>query len=345
MNLPPSLDYFDEEELRRIPKWAAYYFALGQLASSLTGEATRFVIGVAVPTRAFCAPLVSLGAVTGEADERVHKSQQKHFSELLKLPSGTAVTLQVKDRVLQARIEGSGKLERNGEMVDFVKVKPKKGQVQWVPLKNSHRVKLSNHKSAVPNRQIGQRVQDNSSFSRHFFSQEAAEHGAIGSSKLCAVIGSRRQLKHEFREQKFLVRTDYENTDEGTLQDVVRVKSFGKESEQFLSEIFNPSERPGIDATQPIAEVISQPDSDLMVDFPVVIFDGCLPFLQQHFHWGGQNQVVILDRTDRKFDDAVDEFNRQFIRRIVDTDILESLEFLPEAPPGVELQLFEEKRC
>ncbi|MEM7474707.1 MAG: hypothetical protein AAF483_06920 [Planctomycetota bacterium] len=345
MNLPTSLDYFDEEELRRIPNWAAYYYALGQLASSFTREATRFVMGVAVPTRAFCAPLVALGAVTGEADERVHKSLERHFSELLKLPVGTAVTFRNKDRVLKARIEGSGRLERNGEWIDFVKVKPQKGQVQWVPLKNSHRVKLSDHKGAVRKRQIGQVVKDNSSFSKHFFSQESAEHGAIGSSNLCAVVGNRRQLTHEFREQKFLVRTSHEDDDEGTLQDVVKVKSLGKDSEQFLSEIFTPSERPQNDAAQPVAEVISRSDSDLLIDFPVVIFDGCLPFLQQHFHWAIQNQVVIFDRTDRKFDDAIEEFNRQYIRRIVDTDIIESLEFLPEAPPGVELQLFEEKRC
>ena len=190
------------------------------------------------------------------------------------------------------------------------------------------------------------RDSDNSSFSKHFFSEEGANHGAIGSSNLCAVVGNRTQLAREFREQKFLARADSnDDADEGTLQDVVRVKSLGKESEQFLSEIFNPSQNPVIEKVQPVAEVFSQPDSAFLTEFPVVIFDGCLPFLQQHHHWGSQNTVVILDRTDRKFDDAIDEFNRQFVRRIVDGDILESLEFLPEAPPGVELQLFKEKRC
>ena len=345
MSLPTSLNYFDEEELRQVPNWAAYYYALGQLASSFSGEATRFVMGVAVPTRAFCAPLVALGAVTGEADERIHKSLEEHFSELLKLPIETAVTLQDKDRVLKARIDGHEKSERNGEIVDYIRVRPIRGRVHLIPQKHCYRVRLSKHRAAEKKRQIGQLVKDNSSFSKHFFSQEAAEHGAIGSSNLCAVVGNRRQLTHEFREQKFLVRTDREDDDEGTLQDIVRVKSLGKDAEQFLSEIFTPSERPELEAAQPIAEVISRPESELLIDFPVVIFDGCQAFLQQHHHWGSQNKVVILDRTDRKFDDAIDEFNRQFFRRIVDTNILESLEFLPEAPPGVELQLFEEKRC
>lgn len=341
MNLPASLDYFDDEELRRIPNWATYYYALGQLASSFTKEEVRYVVGVAVPTRAFCAPLVALGAVAGEADGRVHKSQQKHFDELLKLRPGTAVTIQVKGRAIKARIE-----ERNGQSDDFVFVETKQGQVQYVPIQNCHSVKLSTHKEAVRKRPVGQRVNDNSSFSKHFFSEEGANHGAIGSSNLCAVVGNRTQLAREFREQKFLARADSnDDADEGTLQDVVRVKSLGKESEQFLSEIFNPSQNPVIEKVQPVAEVFSQPDSAFLTEFPVVIFDGCLPFLQQHHHWGSQNTVVILDRTDRKFDDAIDEFNRQFVRRIVDGDILESLEFLPEAPPGVELQLFKEKRC
>ena len=284
------------------------------------------MIGVAVPTRAFCAPLVALGAVTDQADKRIFRDKHEHFELLCQQPKGTPVSIQVKikkrDRVLEARIEGTEtKNNIDGKLVKYVRVKPTKGRVYPVSLPYCHKVKLAASATASSkDRQVGKLINDNSGFSKHFFSEEAAEHGALGSSRLCAVVGNKHQLEHEFRQQKFSVKAESHEDEYGVLQDVAKVKSFGKDSEQFLSEIFAPTDKRISVADKPTAEILANADPLKLQEYPIIVFDGCRSFLK-HKVWKHQNFVVILDRTDSKFDDAVEEFNRQFMRRVVETNV------------------------
>jgi len=345
LNLPASLEYFENEDLKHVPAWAAYYFAIGKLASSLANESSRYVIAIAVPTRAYCASLIALGAVTDQADKNVHRSKAEHFSMLCDLPSRTSVTIRVKNRLQQAIICGK-EMNEDGKTVKYLRIKPKKGQVRLINQSQSHNVKVASKRTELKERQTGQLVEDNSAFSKHFFAENAAEHGALGSSKLCAVVGIRRYLEHEFTQQRFSVKTEKSDAAaEGTLQDVIKVRSIGKDSEQFLAAIFSPNEKARKSPTQPVAETVSQNAPVSHEEFPVVVFDGANAYLKQHENWKGQNSVVVLDRTDNRFEDAVDELNRQFMGRVVKSDVLNTLEFLPDAPPGVEIQLSEVKRC
>lgn len=260
-------------------------------------------------------------------------------------PKGTSVTIRVKNRLQQAIISGKEMNKDNGT-VKYLRIKPKKGQVRLINESQSHLVKVSAKRTQLRKRQVGQFVKDNSEFSKHFFSEDAAEHGAVGSSKLCAVVGSKRQLEHEFTQQRFSVTPDGGNeAAKGVLQDIIKVKSLGKESEQFLSAIFSTSKTPTRPVDQPSAETVAQGTPIAHEEFPVVVFDGANAYLKQNRNWQRQNRVVVLDRTDSKFEDAVDELNRQFMGRIVETEVLNMLEFLPNAPAGVEIQLSEVKRC
>ena len=311
----------------------------------LANEPTRYVIAVAVPTRAYCATLIALGAVTDQADKRVFRDKTEHFSMLCNKPSGTSVTIRVKNRLLQAIICGK-EMEADGVAVKYLRIKPKKEQVRLINESHAHLVKIAGKRTELRKRQVGQIVNDNSDFSKHFFSEGSAEHGALGSSKLCAVVGSQRLLRHEFTQQRFTVKAEDETAaKEGVLQDVIKVKSLGRDSEQFLAEIFSSNEKSGKTSDQHTAESIAGSDSLSQEKFPVVVLDGSNAYLKQRDSWLKQNIVVVLDRTDGKFEEAVNELNRQFMGRIVDTDVLNAMDFLPDAPAGVEIQLSEVKRC
>ena len=70
-----------------------------------------------------------------------------------------------------------------------------------------------------------------------------------------------------------------------------------------------------------------------------VVFDGALGFLKWGQMWHGRHQVVILDRTEPYFDDAISAINTRFSQNRTDGEVA-----LPgsDAPPGGEVLAFRE---
>ena len=70
-----------------------------------------------------------------------------------------------------------------------------------------------------------------------------------------------------------------------------------------------------------------------------VVLDGALGFLKWGQMWHGRHQVVILNRTEPYFDDAISAINTRFSQNRTDGEVV-----LPgtDAPPGGEVLAFRE---
>lgn len=70
-----------------------------------------------------------------------------------------------------------------------------------------------------------------------------------------------------------------------------------------------------------------------------VVFDGAAGFLKWGQLWHGRHQVIVLDRTDPYFDDAINAINGRFAQ-----DRIGGAVALPprQPPPGGEVLAFRE---
>ncbi len=72
---------------------------------------------------------------------------------------------------------------------------------------------------------------------------------------------------------------------------------------------------------------------------PNIIFDRAPAYLKHGFDWLHANQIIVLDRTEKQFPDAVDLVNQNYARRIGE---VKKIPFL--VPNGIELMVYQE-RC
>src|SRR4051794_34482682 len=88
-----NLYYAGEEGWEQLPDWARFFLSLGAFVAAQPKSETRWIVGVAVPTRAFAAALAAVGAIYQRTVlSKNSESCEEHFRHLCALPSGTPVT-------------------------------------------------------------------------------------------------------------------------------------------------------------------------------------------------------------------------------------------------------------
>lgn len=294
-------------------------------------------MSVAVPTRAYCAAFTALGVVMEQATtDGVFVKTQQHFDRLSALPLQSDVYYRDGDRKLKGKIVEVGSMERNLKEERFIKVQvqparrefTKVGQaggktyIVWPEFAHNVENATKAH-GELPSQQKGQSVRENADFASHFFENQLSGV-ALDSQVLCTIVGRSNSLVREIKETKLALQTPEEDKQiAGALQDIIRIRRFGRESEQYFAEVVP------LDATQ------DQPGSE---SSPIVIFDGSTSFLKRRDDWRGSSWIVIVDRTEQLFDEAVEVLNQDYLkRRKINSEIDSVFSLLPDAPAGVEL--------
>ena len=140
----------------------------------------------------------------------------------------------------------------------------------------------------------------------------------------CVILGNVGSLVQEATATKLSVGSRGQEVSAGTLRDILRIrKLYDNNKEAFRSDIFPVNVR---DHAMP-SETISP---------HLVVFDGAVSFLKWRHKWSHCNWVVILDRTEPRFTEAVQIVNEEYLSRISDCGLR-----LPQPPPlSVELVAF-----
>ena len=324
---PVNLHFEDSGEWYSLPEWAEYFISVGKQLACADQSESRIVTAIVVPTRAFGAAFVSLGMVISDAAARDHFSDTTHFEKLFDLPPGTSVIYRPEPGktlrgVLQAPEEYRGKLHVR------VQVHSRAGGGLTYLLDESRalQVQPARHSGKLPKTQGGENARFANRFVDDLLGEADPVQLGLRSKLCCAIVGRRNTLEHEIRQTPLALHVNGHRHAEGQLQDVLRIDRFVTEQQSHRSALVPVGAEPPSDAVTRNVEM-------------GVLFDGAHGFLKWGDVWKGRHLVVILDRTETYFDDAISAINNRFSQNRIDGEAA-----LPgtDAPAGGEVLAFRE---
>ena len=251
---------------------------------------------------------------------------------LSSLPAGTSVILEKGGKKVKGILVGVKDAMNNGTEMIGIQIQNKKGGLltDWLPPKSSHKVQLSSKDWSQLPADVGKSVgvkTSKSEFIARIFEGLDLWNFITHSVLDCVILGSVRTLEQEATTTRLSIGAKRRNAAVGTLQDILRLRRSAGTNESFRSDIFPVN--PKNDAMK-FEEVTPQ----------VVVFDGASGFLKWRDNWSRCNWVIVLDRTEPRFAEAVQVVNEEFLGRISE----KKLKLLDTPPVSVELVSFTVER-
>ena len=326
-----------------LPEWAKFYGHIGEWIIRSETEASRVVVAVSVPSRSFCSPLLTAGAITYIAstfDPSKTTSKEK-FNYLKQLPNGTGVLIKDKltGRMKKGSKEGFEVVEGYGPRLRFQVTRRGANSMPIYELLAANQcndIELDPSESPVlPVNPTSTAMNDG----YNLWSSILADHNAnainyYGSNSFdCLIIGQIDGLRSEVKDSRFAVpskpgvppaQESEIQFSEGTLQDILRTKRLEPASS---TNTYNSQIRSSR------ARHTSGTEND--VSPRMVCFDGALAFLKWKYLFRGSSWAVILDRTEHQYQQAVFEINDEFSNRGPGDLHLDT-----ECPNGVDVMSF-----
>jgi len=312
-----------------IPPWIKFYHSLGSYSSVKSADHLRKVIILSVPTRHFCSSIVATGAISNIAKEFVQdpSSKETYFNKLINLPEDTSI---IRRDPNTKKIKARGKSISSNEPSDkkYFRLQTHKGTQKLAPVTNllnmdicwdEIEIDISNdYKLPVgPKNIFGD---DGTGFRSYIFdSTNADSFFKSGNETVCLLIGEVNTMTREIGQENLIA----SDTDvKGSFQDIIRSDKLNNDSgykTQLLSDRVTPK------------TTIDEPPR-------LIIFDGARSFTKWRHFFNSSNMLVVLDRTDSHYQEAVLSANQDFENRKEDLNIPEFL--IEEIPLGVEVMSY-----
>jgi hypothetical protein len=321
-----NLHFEDSGRWYSLPDWAEYYMRIGRQLASASSTDSRILTAIVVPTRAFGAAFVSLGMVISDAAAHDRASEAAHFEMLFDLPPGTPVIYRPQNGktlrgILQAPEESNGKIRIR------VQVHSTAGGSLTYVIDESKvlRVQPARHSGKLPKKQ-GSNTRFTNEFVESLLGETDPVQLGVSSKVVCAIVGRKNVLEHEIRHTPLAIDINGQYHIQGQLQDILRVNKFVAPQQSHRSVLV------AVGGDAPSSEVEQNTEIG-------VVYDGAAGFLKWGSSWREGHQVVVLDRTEPYFEDAINAINCRFSQdRISGEDGL----IVTEAPPGGEVLSFRE---
>jgi hypothetical protein len=327
----PSLQFRTASHVIPLPEWATFFIKLGDAIASFENASERAVATVVVPTRTLAAALTLMGAVLARSSARVTGIDNKaHFERLRQLPAGTAVIFLDhggrKRGLLQGECFDKGEVCLRVQTQGYDR-RGAGGLVHFVSSRGAHEIlpAPADAKWCLPKSQKGRSVLRGSKLLPSLLRDADAYEFAATSRLEAIVLGIIRKLRSEIEETVLTL------ADNGTatLQDIVRVRKFNSNpADGYRSDIVPLDRR-----TLPIV--------DGRTIARAIIFDGSTSFIKWRHSWNDLNACIILDRTDRNFEEAVSVANQAYVQIRISE---EGLPNFPNPPRGIDVMVHRERR-
>ncbi len=108
----------------------------------------------------------------------------------------------------------------------------------------------------------------------------------------------------------------------GYLQEILRIRQFSGANTSYR--------------TQCVSSANITPEKEIGTRTPpIVVFDGAIAYVKLGHKWQSAHQVVLLDRTERQFNDAAELLNQNYTYRLVD-----GFKFPIHIPNGIEMMVY-----
>jgi hypothetical protein len=319
-----NLSYGDGNIFHPLPQWAKFYIELGQKLGQLTSADARYVVALAIPTRTFCATLLSLGYIAVKLCVSDQSDYMLYAEYLKTLPVDTPVILRIKTG---KKFKGlfKGHCQRGNQLFFRIKTDKRNSTEYFIKEADSKSIEALDISGEfnLPEFQKGRSRSQRSNFSSALLGNTCANRLVSSTNFEEVIIGPKSLLKTEISEEVFATK----NRTTGTLQEILRAKNYQNPTAVYRSIII--SDR-----------IKSEPDHSKIQDPPLVIFDGGQGFLKWRSFWKESSWVIILDRTENQFEPAIEQVNREYIQNRVGNPINTIPENIPE---GIEILAFQVK--
>lgn len=289
-----------------LPEWGAFFINLGDWVAQAQTKKNRLVLGLAIPIRNYAAALAALGVVLTRIDIPIRSIDiNRHFQQLSSLPIGTAVNYQYKGKKLKGIYQGV--TESYGEQRLRIQTENKKdGALTRCILKeDSLNVKIATKQNTnLPKRQTGRYILNNKDFIEAVTGKKNLQYFLNNYYTHYSIIGRINLLKQEIMEAKFGRYLSKYKFKEGNLQDILRVRNFfTTEGQPYCGEVLSAQGNTPPQTTDELAP-------------HVVIFDGATGFIKWRDYYRNSHWIVLLERTDLRFQEAVEIINQEYINRV-----------------------------
>lgn len=327
---PVNLHFNDSGEWHSLPEWAEYFISIGKQLASADLTTTRIVTCVVVPTRAYCAAFIGLGMVVSDGAKRDRPSEAAHFEKLFDLQFGTPVIFRpsptkVLKGVMQAPEEYNGKLHVRVQ-VESRDPRTGGGLTHLIDESRALQVQPAKHSGKLPKKQGAENKRFANTFVDALLGDADPVQLGVRSKLVCAIVGKKNALEYEIRETPLAIHANGDCWAGGHLQDVLRIDRFVSGQQSYRTAL--------------VPTGSGAPSSEVFNNVEVaVVFDGAAGFLKWGTMWPNRHQVIILDRTELYFDDAICAINARFSQNRV--EIAGALP-VSYAPPGGEILAFRE---
>ena len=322
-NLPRLYYMLSNNKSELLPEWAYFFMRLGFQLATMSNDNYRVVTGLAVPTRVFACSLVATGVVLARADnENSIDTMQLQYIRSLK--SGTSVYVRMDNN---KRLRGVVKklVEFNGKQ--YILIRTTESMERGFPLDDyASRITVADQDVNLPkHQQSGYSVETPGKFLQCCLGEELAQAYILDSSFEALLIGKKSVIEYEVsgiflsckKSDKFAGVT-------GCLQEILRVRQFSGANKSYR--------------TQCVSSLNITPEKEIGKQTPsIVIFDGAVAYIKLGHKWRSAHQIVLLDRTERQFVDAIELLNQNYAYRLA------GIAKLPvKIPNGIEMMMYEE---
>ena len=328
--------YWNSGEKKPLPSWSKFFLQLGASVVQERDPHQNLVVALAVPTLSYAAVLTAAGTIIARAktlDNNPEVSpEQTHFEMLSSLPVGTSVILRQGEKAVKGKFVGTKDAGDDGPPRIGVQTQNRKGGslTDWLPPASSLKVQVS---SKTWNRlpanagSAGNANMHRSEFIAQVFQGEDLWDFFTRSTLDCVVLGTVGRLVREATETKLSVGSRGQEQTAGSIADILRIGRLHGEGEAFRSDIF------------PVNSMHNAKRSGGVIPH-LVIFDGAVGFLKWRDGWSTCDWIVVLDRTEPRFEEAVQVVNEEYLSRTTEVE----LGLSEPAPPSVDLVAYKVAR-
>ena len=311
-----------------MPSWAMSLISLGSAIAAPQDPSYRFVVGLAVPIRAYAAALIATGLVIGRAKIPFDGIDETEYLDYLKtIEPGRPLIYRSGEDCYHGEFIGIEQREEEGPSINLIWKRGKQRCKCGLPLKEARkRLQIvGGSKKDSPEKAVGEhRIVHNKEFLKTMLGANNSYEFAMRSRLECIIIGCVNILRHEIKETEISFGPRHI---EGTFQDILRARKFLSEGSAYRSNVM-PADREQ-------ASLMANQETPYMV-----IFDGSISFLKWRDYWRRSNWLVLLDKTESCFQEAADQLNNEYVEnRVSDTSIENALEL----PQGIDVLSFQEE--
>lgn len=331
--MPAKLCHKYSDKWSAVPKWVDHFISIGEeLALEGFESSSRIIAAIVVPARAYCAAFIGFGMIVGDTIIRDRPSKEAHFNKLLGLEPGTPVVYHETDKKVRSGVICHPEKINDDYFIKFQISEPsKKGGGIFILIGQDKAFQLhpSTHPIVLPKRRIVREKILHNEFVSKLLPGCDLINFDIQSKFVCAIVGKKNILEQEIVNTPFAVNSK-DGFTEGILQDVLKVNNFTNGAQSHRSALIPTGLR-----RQPSINMVEKVETG-------VVFDGADAFLRWGSMWPNRHQVIILDRTELCFNDAIHDINLSFSQNRI--DIERSVPFSDLDPlPGTELLVFREE--